>query len=59
MMPKSPWYIHAHVVAATMPGTTHGTRMMLRTSPRSRIGWSSAMPTDVPSRSWSRTEPPT
>ncbi len=29
-MPKSPWYIHAHVVAATAPGTTQGISVMLR-----------------------------
>ena len=58
-MPKSPWYIHAQVVAATAPGITHGIRVMLRTTALPANSWSRAMPTAVPSRIWKTTDPAT
>ncbi len=59
MIPNSVWNIQAQVVAATMPGTTQGIRVIARSAPRPRKLWLSRIAVAVPSSTWKTIEPPT
>jgi hypothetical protein len=59
MIPNSVWNIHAQVVAATMPGMTHGISVIERTIARPAKLWLRRIAVATPNTTWKTIEPAT